>query len=44
MLDAFKAFLDQIYYDGYALEFEEENSKEFYRQFGKFKANHTLRK
>jgi hypothetical protein len=44
MLDAFRDFLDQIYYEGYAIEFEEENPTVFYQQLEKFKANHTLKK
>jgi len=44
MLDAFRDFLDQIYYDGYAVEFEEENPTAFYQQLEKFKANHTLKR
>ena len=42
MLDAFIEFLDKIYWEGYAEEFEEDNPKAFYSQFMEFKTNHSL--
>ena len=42
MLDAFKEFLDKIYWEGYADEFETDNPTAFYSQFREFKINHEL--
>lgn len=39
MLDAFKEFLDHMYWTGYAEEFQEDNPVAFYNQFRKFKDN-----
>jgi len=42
MLEAFKEFLDNMYWEGYADEFEEDNPKAFYSQYREFKQNHEL--
>ena len=42
MLDAFKEFLDKIYWEGYAEEFETDHPTAFYCQFREFKINHEL--
>lgn len=39
MLDAFKEFLDKMYWEGYADEFQEDNPTAFYKQFSEFKDN-----
>ncbi len=36
MLDAFIEYLNGIYYDGYAEDFQENNPDAFYRQFAEF--------
>lgn len=36
MLDAFIEYLDLIYYEGYAREFQESNPDTFYYQFAQF--------
>ncbi|SDD66594.1 hypothetical protein [Pedobacter soli] len=40
MLEAFKEFLDKMYYEGYANEFEDDNPTAFYSQYREFKINH----
>jgi hypothetical protein len=42
MLDAFKEFLDKLYWEGYAEEFENDNPNAFYNQFKEFKTNQGL--
>ncbi len=42
MLDAFIEFLDKMYYEGYAAQFEDDNPTAFYNQFREFKDNHGL--
>lgn len=44
MLEAFIEFLDQLYWQGYGVEFEEENPKAFYRQLDKFKKQHIQKR
>jgi hypothetical protein len=44
MFEAFIEFLDQLYWTGYGLEFEEENPKAFYKQLDKFKKIHTQKR
>lgn len=41
MLNAFKEFLDGMYWEGYAEELEDKNPSAFYNQFGEFKTNHA---
>lgn len=36
MLDAFIEYLDQIYYQGYGEQFQEDNPDCFYQQFAQF--------
>ena len=40
MLDAFIEFLDKMFWEGYAEEFESDNPTAFYNQFREFKTNH----
>lgn len=42
MLDAFIEFLDNMYWEGYAEAFENDNPTAFYSQFREFKNNHSL--
>ncbi|WP_262497713.1 hypothetical protein [Pedobacter ginsengisoli] len=42
MLDAFVEFLDKMYWEGYAEEFERDNPTAFYNQFREFRNNHGL--
>lgn len=42
MLDAFKEYLDKMFWEGYADELEEDNPNAFYSQFREFKTNHSL--
>ena len=42
MLDAFIEFLDKLYWEGYAAEFENDNPGAFYSQYKEFKINHGL--
>lgn len=44
MFEAFIEFLDQLYWTGYGIEFEEENPKAFYQQLDKFKKLHTQKR
>lgn len=44
MYEAFIEYLDQLYYDGYGVEFEEENPKAFYQQLDRFKKQHTIKR
>lgn len=44
MFEAFIEFLDQLYWTGYGLEFEEENPKAFYQQLDKFKKQHIQKR
>ncbi|WP_156131517.1 hypothetical protein [Pedobacter kyungheensis] len=40
MLEAFKEYLDQMFYQGYADQFEDDNPMEFYSQYREFRLNH----
>lgn len=42
MLDAFKEFLDKMFWEGYAEHFEDDNPTAFYSQYRDFKTNHGL--
>jgi hypothetical protein len=42
VLEAFKEFLNNMYWEGYADEFEDDNPTAFYSQLKEFKLNHQL--
>jgi hypothetical protein len=42
MLDAFKEYLDKMFWEGYGDEFENDNPTAFYSQFREFKLNNNL--
>ena len=44
MYQAFIEYLDQLYWVGYGIEFEEENPKAFYQQLVQFKNNHKRKR
>jgi hypothetical protein len=44
MLEAFKDWLDQIYWSGYAQAFLEDNPDAFYRQLEEFTEQHQTTK
>jgi len=42
MLAAFIEFLDGMFWEGYAEDFENDNPTAFYGQYKEFKINHSL--
>lgn len=42
MLAAFMEFLDGMYWEGYAEEFENNNPTAFYNQYREFKTNYSI--
>ncbi len=44
MFEAFIEFLDELYWTGYGVEFEEENPTAFYKQLEKFRKQHIQKR
>ena len=44
MLEAFIEWLDQIYWKGYAQDFQQDNPDAFYSQLAEFTENHQVLK
>lgn len=42
MMEAFREFLDGMFWEGYAEEFENDNPQAFYSQYREFRINHSL--